>query len=231
MLINSQRMADDEERLRTTWESWAHHDRQFAILSADEVRNWDEPRFMSHTWELDFALDLASCHTNLNYGRALDLGCGMGRLTQPLADRFDSVVGLDISSAMIDNAIRLNQRPNCEFMNGTLERLPSAEFDFVISVYVIQHIPTSLQGPTLRGMLRVLKPDGVAVAVIHGGLSPFRRLIRRMGPRRLKEWRWQQQYPNLPMIEMNPLSRRQVESSIAPGRIVMKQKDWYVVAP
>jgi len=39
-------------------------------------------------------------------GRALDFGCGLGRLTQPLAERFDEAVGVDIAASMIEGARR-----------------------------------------------------------------------------------------------------------------------------
>ena len=40
--------------------------------------------------------------------RALDFGCGVGRLTRALGDRFDAVVGVDISAGMVEQARRLN---------------------------------------------------------------------------------------------------------------------------
>src|SRR4051794_20216366 len=36
--------------------------------------------------------------------RALDHGCGVGRLTLPLAERFEEVIGLDVSPSMIAEA-------------------------------------------------------------------------------------------------------------------------------
>src|ERR1700730_12618224 len=129
-------MTEELDRLRRTWETWARRDPQFAILSTAEVRSWDESRFMSYTWELDRAIELAAVVGELRFGRALDFGCGMGRLTQPLAGRFQSVVGLDISSEMIEHARRLNRHDNCQYLNGTVDQLPTAEFDFVLSIYV-----------------------------------------------------------------------------------------------
>ena len=38
---------------------------------------------------------------DLPRGRALDFGCGVGRLTFPLAAEFSSVLGLDISPSML----------------------------------------------------------------------------------------------------------------------------------
>jgi 2-polyprenyl-3-methyl-5-hydroxy-6-metoxy-1,4-benzoquinol methylase len=223
-------MTEELDRLRRTWETWARRDRQFAIISTAEVRGWDESRFMSYTWELDRAIELAAGVGELRFGRALDFGCGMGRLTQPLAGRFQSVVGLDISSEMIEHARRLNRYDNCEYLNGTVDQLPTAEFDFVLSIYVIQHIPGGLQAQTLRGLLRVLKPGGVAVAVIYSGRKGVLGVLQRLAPRALKEWRFHRKYPRFPLIEMNPLSRRQVEGIVAPATVLTERDDWYVIA-
>jgi SAM-dependent methyltransferase len=226
-------MTDELERLRRTWQTWAQRDRQYAILSGDEVRGWDEARFMAHTWELDRALQLASATRQLRFGRALDFGCGMGRLTQPLAEKFQSVVGLDISSEMIDHARRLNRHDNCQYLTGTIDQLPSAEFDFVLSVYVIQHIPAGLQAETLRGLVRVLKPGGVAVAVIYSGYTGVRGLLQtlfhRLAPGALKEWRWRRRFPNLPRLEMNPVSQRQVDRIVIPAKVLAERDQWYVI--
>jgi SAM-dependent methyltransferase len=226
-------MTEELDRLRKTWETWAQRDRQFAILSADEVRGWDEPRFMSYTWELDRAIALANAAGEFHFGRALDFGCGIGRLTQPLAGRFQSVVGLDISPEMIANAERLNRYDNCEYLVGTVDQLPSAEFDFVMAIYVIQHIPKGLQAETLRALLRVLKPDGVAVALIYSGRTGLRgvvqRVFQRLAPQPLKEWRWRHRFPTLPRIEMNPLSHHQVQTIVAPAKVLLEQDQWYVI--
>ena len=41
--------------------------------------------------------------------RALDFGCGVGRLTRALGTRFESALGVDISAGMIEQARRLNE--------------------------------------------------------------------------------------------------------------------------
>ena len=43
----------------------------------------------------------------ISRGRALDFGCGVGRLTNAMATYFDEVIGVDISSTMIGNANQL----------------------------------------------------------------------------------------------------------------------------
>ena len=83
-------MTRDSERLRQTWETWAAGDPLFAILS-DPTKlggKWDIDEFMAHTPELDAVFETIEKHGLLKgRGRALDFGCGVGRMTQALADR------------------------------------------------------------------------------------------------------------------------------------------------
>jgi tRNA/tmRNA/rRNA uracil-C5-methylase (TrmA/RlmC/RlmD family) len=55
-------------------------------------------------------IDMAVRHFGqFNLGSALDFGSGVGRLTIPLAQRFKTVVGVEISAAVISEAQR-----NCQ---------------------------------------------------------------------------------------------------------------------
>ncbi|BBN98343.1 hypothetical protein St703_10480 [Sporolactobacillus terrae] len=51
------------------------------------------------------------CHLN-GEGRLLDLGCGTGKLTFPLAHFFEETVGIDVSSDMLKSA-----QSQCELLN------------------------------------------------------------------------------------------------------------------
>jgi trans-aconitate methyltransferase len=72
-------------------------------------------------------------------GRALDFGCGVGRMIIPLASRFKEVIGVDVSEHMLAEAARnVSHR---QLANVTLfADIPNMEFDLVHSVLVFQHI-------------------------------------------------------------------------------------------
>jgi cyclopropane fatty-acyl-phospholipid synthase-like methyltransferase len=76
--------------------------------------------------------------------RVLDHGCGVGRLTLPLAKQFASVVALDVSRSMLaearGNAARFGST-NVLFAlaDDALSNAPGT-FDFVNSYMVLQHI-------------------------------------------------------------------------------------------
>ena len=66
---------------------------------------------------------------------ALDFGCGVGRLTQPLAARVRQVVGLDISDEMIRRA--RSYFPNITFHlneKGDLSPFQSGSVDLICGV-------------------------------------------------------------------------------------------------
>jgi ubiquinone/menaquinone biosynthesis C-methylase UbiE len=104
----------------------------------------------------------------LHRRHALDFGCGVGRLTRALGTRFDSVLGVDISAGMIEQAERYNDAyPACAFRLNTdtdLRQLDSASFDFVYSNIVLQHLPSVVEiAGYLDELIRVTQPDGLTV--------------------------------------------------------------------
>ncbi len=101
-------------------------------------------------------------------GRALDFGCGLGRLTRALSSRFDEVVGVDTSRKMIADATRLNaDRGNCRFAlneRSDLEQLPSESFDLVLSFITLQHVSSRAAiRAYVREFVRVTAPGGIVV--------------------------------------------------------------------
>jgi SAM-dependent methyltransferase len=98
-------------------------------------------------------------------GRALDFGCGVGRLSQALASHFQAVDGVDISPSMIDNARRFNRHPDrCTYhlnFSRDLTLFPDGTFDFVYSNIVLQHMDPEWARDYVAEFIRCLKPDGV----------------------------------------------------------------------
>jgi ubiquinone/menaquinone biosynthesis C-methylase UbiE len=96
--------------------------------------------------------------------RALDLGCGIGRMDEFVAPGVGQLVGLDVSGEMVSRArTRLAHIPNVEFVEGdgvSLEVFPEASFDLVFSHIVFQHAPREVFAGYLPEIFRVLKPTG-----------------------------------------------------------------------
>lgn len=93
------------------------------------------------------------------FRRALDLGCGTGRLTRALA-QYGRVVGIDASRAMLAQAQRENV---LALAQGDAFALPFADasFDAVVALRVVFHF-ADLEA-VLSQVARVVAPRGVFV--------------------------------------------------------------------
>jgi SAM-dependent methyltransferase len=172
--------ASDLEDLRDAWHRFGQLDPLYAILTPDDKRlgGWDKDDFFATgAAEIDEALAyIASLGVHLNRGRALDFGCGVGRLTQALCRHFETCVGVDIAPSMIDSARRYNQfGARAEYICSDGPTLPFAEptFDFVYSRLVLQHIPPSLALGYVGELVRSAKPAGVLLLQTTIGLAPI----------------------------------------------------------
>lgn len=158
-------------RLRRTWTALGHDDPLWAVLSANDKRGgrWDPAEFLATgRAEIECQLGFLAGHgLPLRRRRALDFGCGVGRLTRALGTHFDEVLGLDVSPSMIDAARRLNaDAPNLRFVENPHTRLHGIDdgsIDLVYSCITLQHIPPPLAAGYVAEFLRVLAPGGVAV--------------------------------------------------------------------
>ncbi|ELZ36111.1 methyltransferase type 11 [Halorubrum saccharovorum DSM 1137] len=102
--------------------------------------------------------------------RALDLGCGNGRHAELLAERADAVVGVDLSRALLREAVsRARDRgfdASVSFVHGDAASLPIATDAVGIAVYVatLHHLPAREDRiRSLDELARVLAPGGTAL--------------------------------------------------------------------
>ncbi|MFC7279844.1 class I SAM-dependent methyltransferase [Paractinoplanes rhizophilus] len=98
---------------------------------------------------------------------ALDFGCGVGRLTQAMATRFQIVDGVDIAPSMVRQARALNRHGlRCRyFLNNAhdLKAFTSNSYDFVLSLLVLQHMEPRYSSTFIGELVRVLAPGGMLV--------------------------------------------------------------------
>jgi SAM-dependent methyltransferase len=155
--------------------------------------------------------------------RALDFGCGLGRITRVLATRFDWCDAVDISEGMLQRARELSRgTPNCSFFLNEgpgLELFPSGHFDLAYSSFVLQHMPSrSVAAEYIRELLRVTRPDGLVVFQMPAGLPVRNRLQARRRAydvlRRLGASRTLLRSMRLHPVRMIALSRSEIDSVV-----------------
>ncbi len=159
------------EELARSWDAWGESDPLWAILTLPGTRGgrWDpEEFFRSGEVEIDelFAY-LERLGWPLARHRALDFGCGVGRLTQALCTRFERVDGVDVAASMIDGAERFNRfGDRCRYhlnVSQDLALFPEGSFDLVYSAYVLQHMAPGFAEGYVREFVRVLADGGLAL--------------------------------------------------------------------
>jgi SAM-dependent methyltransferase len=111
----------------------------------------------------------------------VEIGCGVGRLTRPLARRVAHVEALDVSPRMLELAREHNpELDNVTWMEGdgsTLAGIDDASADGCVSVVVFQHLPDpELTYGYVREMARVLRPGGWAAFQVSNDPAVHRRL-------------------------------------------------------
>lgn len=219
-------------RHQEDWDRLAEVDPLWAVLTAPGRRGggWDEAEFFA-TGEAEIAHVLGQAELlgrPTGRRRALDFGCGVGRLTRALAARFETAVGVDISAGMIEEARRLNAgEPACEFLLNTspdLAQLESRSFDFVYSSIVLQHLPSvrDIEG-YLAEFLRVARPDGLVVFGLPNRipfpywLQPRRRLYALLRAIGVSE-PWMLRRTPLTPMRMTPMPHADVLRVLAEGQ-------------
>ncbi len=99
--------------------------------------------------------------------RALDFGCGVGRLVFAIRKRCNHVTGIDVSSSMLAEAKRqaaIKAIDNLAFIESSdCHGLGENLFDFLHSYIVFQHIPVARGNAILDKLLASLCSGGVGV--------------------------------------------------------------------
>ncbi len=160
--------------VRDNWTTFGQRDPLYAIMTdaGKENGGWDESEFFAtgvreveRYFDIVVRLTAEQRTEPLRLVRALDFGCGVGRLTQALAGLYREVVGVDISPTMLEQARKYNQRDGVSFdLNDPpdLSFLCSGSFDFILSLITLQHDEPQYQLGYLQQFMRLLRPGGVA---------------------------------------------------------------------
>lgn len=165
--------------LQRHWNGMGEVDPLFAILTrpGKKGNRWQREEFLeTGRGAVQLILDwISSTGTQLRHGRALDFGCGAGRLTQALCQHFQYVDGVDIARSMLDKARAWNACPHrCTYHHNEqpdLQLFPSGEFDFICTLITLQHMEPDFAVGYIREFARLLAPGGVLVFQVPDSLA------------------------------------------------------------
>src|ERR1700744_2455548 len=169
----------DLELLKRNWEAFGRDDPLWAVLTepSRKGRRWNPDEFFP-TGQQEIASlfgELAELSITVDSRRALDFGCGAGRLTQALATQFERCDGVDIAGSMIAEAERLNQHGDRVLYHvnpaADLSLFAGETFDFALSYIVLQHMEPRYAKRYIAEFVRVLKVGAVGVFSLPTGLS------------------------------------------------------------
>ncbi|MBM3737759.1 MAG: class I SAM-dependent methyltransferase [Acidobacteria bacterium] len=167
-------MSNPSTRMRDDWNARAREDAHYYVAfgrrnqSAEEFFATAADQVRGLTEELK-RLPPATAQAR----RAVEIGCGPGRLMHPMSRYFGEIHGVDISDEMVrlarENLAAVPHAHPHHAPESDLRMLADSSFDFAYSYAVFQHIPSEeVVLGYLREAWRVLKPQGILRCQLNG---------------------------------------------------------------
>jgi SAM-dependent methyltransferase len=163
------------DRIATAWKAFGEDEPFWSVLTHDDYKRGSiETRideFYAHGHDT-VTTALAMLQRNRvpvgRYQHVIDFGCGVGRISLALTEKFDRVTGVDVSEPHLNLArAEAGKRgiTNVEFVGvqsiEALDSLPTC--DLLLTVIVLQHNPPPVIATTLRKLLGRVRPGGAAL--------------------------------------------------------------------
>lgn len=177
-------------RMRRFWDRRAREDAFYFVDHRLQYGNPDLEAFWAQgERDLEALLDALGIKVG-GADSIVEIGCGVGRLTRPLAARATEVWAIDVSTEMLDVARRYNGGlSNVHWTLGdgrSLARIDEGSVDGCVSHVVFQHLPSpALVYGYVREMGRVLRVGGWAAFQLSNDPAAHLR------PGRLTRIRWE----------------------------------------
>ncbi len=175
-LINDLTKSETIPESKQKWNALATEEARYFIMS-DFGKGIDENKFRE-SGKKDYSRLIDSdeyLHEKLNpfnQKSILEIGCGIGRVTEFMSNNFKDVIGLDISDKMIElGKERMKNSKNVTLFatDGRTYPASSESIDFVFSFIVFQHMADR---ETIRKNFeeaaRVLKNNGIMKVQLRG---------------------------------------------------------------
>ncbi len=195
-------MASTIQSSRDFWNEKARENALWYVSSYGPYEGRDEADF----WRSGFAiwndLKMRIGYTSQPSHVVVEVGCGVGRLSQAISPEVGTLVATDISSEMVNRASKLGLG-NARFSVGdgfSLRQFGDGSADLVLAYCVFQHLPTkNILAGYVSEMCRVAVPQGMLAftivprdwRVVLEPVAAIKNRFRRQGPKGIhkKEWR------------------------------------------
>lgn len=167
------------------WKHYGQIDPYFGVITKPEYHSWaltdDTRREFLRTGE-QHVVALMRTLREINPGffpaRTIDFGCGVGRVTLPLARESASVLGVDVSPGMLAEAQR--NAADSGVQNVRFSSEITGRFDLVHAFMVLQHISPRRGKPIVRELLSRLDPGGMVMVQIPYDASAWLKVAFRL---------------------------------------------------
>ncbi len=163
------------ERTRQQWLDLGETEPFYSVLTGDEHRlanmtlEAKSAFYASGAANADLLTPFEQrAGTTLPLGVCFELGCGVGRVTRFLADRFEKVIAADISPGnlvMCERYLEENKIQNVETrLISDVRQLNEVEgFDILYSIIALQHNSPPVQNYILHALLNKINPGGASL--------------------------------------------------------------------
>jgi len=144
------------------------------------VLTYNAPKVLNEAYDSWERKSLVSALPHkLSGKKALDIGCGTGRIALTLAKLGADVTAIDISEAMLNQLNKIAKKEKLQnrinAIQSSSDKLPfsDAEFDIVTCFGLLEHLPVDVRKRTLAEAFRVFKSFGKLFIVINNSDCVF----------------------------------------------------------
>ena len=185
--------AQYEQWLRATRQFWdvaSEFDARYRrICASTEYLDTDDEEVLRELWAQDTAVAIERVLDRIPLAPdwvCVEIGCGIGRLLKPIAQRCRAAIGVDISETMVQYSNNfLADTPNARVHvndGSSLGMIADSTVDFVYSHLAFQHITRyEIVESYLAEIARVLKPGGyLRVQILREAAVPVVEQVKNM---------------------------------------------------